>query len=165
MIQEPVIRLTRPADANVLSTLDLKCYPYPLTLDKWKDLANNAGKKAVPKVVVCEVLRKPCGFAVWNNVDEDVARIIRLGVVPGFRKNNIGTLLLNKVKHHCQIAKIDKLRVIVPDIHCLPGDPDDVSGFLSKSMFHTTGEVIHDFRFMYGDWRDGYVFERDIVHD
>jgi hypothetical protein len=165
MIQEPVIRLTRPTDANVLSSLDLKCYPYPLTLDKWKDLANNSGKKAAPKVVVCEVLRKPCGFAVWNSEDFEVARIIRLGVVPASRKKGLGTLLLNKVKHYSQIKQIDKLQVIVPDIHCQPGDPDDVSGFLSKSLFHTTGEVIHDFRYMYGDWRDGYVFERNIVHD
>lgn len=164
-MNDPIVRLTRPSDANVLNMLDLKCYPYPLSLDKWKALAGESGKKAKPKVVVCEVVRKPCGFAVWRDVDENVARIVRLGVVPKCRKHGIGRLLLKKIIHHCQIERKDKLRVIVPDLHCQPGDPDDVSGFLSKHMFHTTGEVVDGFRFMYGDWRDGYVFERNIVHD
>ena len=164
-MNEPVIRLTRPADANVLSMLDLKSYPYPFSLDKWKELASDSGKKSKPKVVVCEVLRKPVGFAVWQDVDDDIARIIRLGVIPKFSRKGVGNLLLNKVINHCQIERKDILRVIVPDIHCQPGDPDDVSGFLSRMYFHTTGSVITEFRHMYGDWCDGYVFERNIVHD
>ena len=164
-MSEPVIRLTRLEDANVLSMLDLKSYPYPFTLERWKELTRESGKKSKPKVVVCEILRKPCAFALWNLADEDTARLIRLGVIPRFRRNGIGRILMNKVKHHCQIERVDKIQVIIPDIHCQPGDPDDVSGFLSKTLFHTTGEVISDFRYMYGEWRDGYVFERNIVHD
>lgn len=164
-MNEPIVRLTRPADANVLNMLDLKCYPYPFSFEKWEELTNGSGKKSQPRVVVCEVLRKPCGFAIWRSIDEETARIVRLGVIPGFRNNGIGRLLLSKVIHHCQIGQKDSLRVIVPDIHCKLGDPDDVSGFLSKMLFHTTGEVIDNFRYMYGDYRDGYVFERNIVHD
>jgi GNAT superfamily N-acetyltransferase len=162
---EPVVRLTRPSDNNALADLDLKCYDYPYSNERWKELAGESGKKKKPRVVVLEVLRKPAGYAVWNYLDEDTAKIIRLGVKPGWRRKGLGSVLLGKIIHHSQIEKADKLQVIIPDIHCIKGDPDNVSGFLAKTNFTATGEVIEGYRYMYGEWRDGYVFERNIVHD
>lgn len=164
-MNEPIVRLTRPSDVNALSTLDLKTYHYPLELKKWKELAGQSGKPTEPKVVVVEIVRKPVGFALWQELDENVSRIIRLGVLHKCRFHGLGRLLIEKVVLHSQTAKKDRLRVVLPDIHCLPGDPDDVSGFLSKVGFHTTGEVVTDHCRMYGEWREGYVFERNIVHD
>lgn len=164
-MNEPLIRLTRPGDVNALSTLDLKTYHYPLELETWKELAGQSGKPTEPKVVVVEVARRPVGFALWQEVDEDVARIIRLGILPKSRFCGLGTLLIKRIIAHSQTEKKDRLRIVIPDLHCQPGDPDDVSGFLSKVGFHTTGEVIQDHSRMYGDWREGYVFERNIAHD
>ena len=164
-MSEPIIRLTRPNDDNSLSELDLKSYHYPLPLERWKELSRLAGKPTEPKVVVVEVVRKPMAFAMWQEVDSDVTKILRLGVLPKARRHGIGRLLIKKIIVHSQAEKKDRLRIVLPDIHCLPGDPDDVSGFISKVGFNTTGEVITEHCYMYGEWRDGYVFERNIVHD
>ena len=164
-MSEPLIRLTRPTDINALCDLDLKTYHYPLPMARWKELVGMYGKPTEPRVVVVEIMRKPAGFAMWQVVDEDVTRIIRLGVLPRARFKGLGTTLINDCIAQCQTQKTDRLRIVIPDIHCHPGDPDDVSGFLSKTGFHPTGEVISEHARMYGDWRDGYVFERNIVHD
>ena len=57
---------------------------------------------------------------------------------------------------------IDTVQVVAPDIHCCPGDPDDISAFLLKSGFKPTGKILPEYKEMYGEPVDGYVFERKI---
>lgn len=162
-MNDPLVRLTRPSDINSLFTIDLKCYDYPMTLEEWKVLVGQSGKPTEPRILVAEINRKPVALGMWQEVDADVSRIIRLGVIPRYRFQGVGTLLVDACVKHCNTEKKDRIRIVIPDIHCMPGDSDDVSVFLSKVGFGPTGEVVSDYCKMYGDWRDGYVFERKLL--
>lgn len=160
---EPVIRLTRPSDINKLQALDLKCYHYPMPLKMWQEYVNGSGKTGQARVVICEVFTTSAGFAMWNIAeDQESAQLLRIGVLPKFRRNGLGRLLVKSCIHDASRAKCERINVIVPDLHCDPGHPDDVSVFLGRVGFITTGKVIHSWRTMYGGWVDGYEFERKI---
>lgn len=168
---EPVVRLTRPGDINSVTAIDLKCYHYPLPMKEWQALINGSGKQGQARIVVTEVYRASAGFAMWS-VDEDrICNLHRVGVLPKFRRNGLGTVLVAACVRHCfetnKTGKEDLIktaRVVVPDIHCSPGDPDDVSAFLSSCDFKPTGKIIPEFKTMYGQPVDGYVFERGTNH-
>ena len=74
----------------------------------------------------------------------------------------MGRLLIETAVRDCNRALCEGMKVVVPHIHCVPGDPDDVSVFLNKVDFVPTGRIIHDWREMYGEEVDGYEFERKI---
>lgn len=162
---EPVIRLVRPDDMNKLQTLDLKCYQFPIPLQEWQERLKGSGKDDEARIVICEVYQTVAGFAMWSvDKDHDGSHLIRLGVIPRFRMNGLGRLLVQACvrdtrKHGCEF-----IRTVVPHIHCYPGDEDDVSVFLSRCDFFpaTHNGVLHDYREMYGQPVDGYVFERKI---
>ena len=157
---EPIVRLTRPDDINSITTIDLKCYHYPMSMKSWQELLNGSGKRGQARVVVTEVYRKPAGYAMWT-FDEDHTGILhRVGVLPKFRRNGIGTVLVAAALKHSFENHVDTMRITVPDIHCCPGDVDDVSAFLNACEFNTTGEIVPEFKTMYGELVDGYVFQR-----
>lgn len=169
-MKEPIVRLSRPTDINNLVALDLKCYPYPLAMSNWQELLNNSGKAAEPWIVVVEVYRKPVGFALWHEAYEeggdeklkDAILLLRAGVLPKYRFNGLGRKLIEKCCIEARKAGKKRVRIVIPDIHCRPGDPDDVSQFLNKTGFNTTGEIKPCHKKMYGDWVDGYVFQKEI---
>lgn len=155
----PQLRLSKPGDINDLTTLDLKCYHYPLNMTSWRELLRESGKPMRGRVTVAEYGRYKIGFAVWLNLDKETIEIMRLGVHPDYRRRGIGSLLLSKIMADAQHQQAKTLRITAPDIHCEPGHPDDVSDFLINSGFKTTGEVVSDFKRMYGDMVEGYIFE------
>jgi len=154
------IRLSRPNDINSITDMDLKCYPYPLEMSEWQEKIKGSGNKDYARIVVAEYGPMPLGFAMWSADLEHVGQLHRLGVLPQFRRKGLGTLLLAACNSHCRENQCDVLRTIVPSLHCQPGDPDDVSVFLTRTGFRATGKVLHSYRIMYGDEVDGYEFER-----
>lgn len=172
---KPTVRLTRPNDINHLRDLDIKCYPYPLEMQDWHKLVNGAGKKSEARVIIVEWNGTPIGFAVWNyeqieRKDKqgqtetlDVAYVVRLGVAPAYRRRNVGMLLRDTVLIDARKKSLDVVRMTVPDLHCNPGDPDDVSVWLNRMGFRATGEIKERFMVMYGDWREGYIFESPVT--
>lgn len=163
-MSEPLIRLSRPTDINNLTTLDLKCYPYPLKLEEWQKLVNQSGQRDVPRIVMIEVMRQAVGFAMWNyDWEKKVTNLIRLAILKQYRMKGLAKILMRKCEMESCKSGMGSIRTIISDIHCCPGDPDDVSDFLMKIGFHTTGEIVRDFRKMYGNMVDGYVFERKVA--
>ncbi|MCI0564661.1 MAG: GNAT family N-acetyltransferase [Nitrososphaera sp.] len=160
MDHEPVVRLTRPGDINSVTRMDLKCYPYPMPMQEWQERIKGSGEKDQARIIVVELYREPAGFAMWNINDEHVGFLCRLGVLPKYRRQKVGTLLMASCLKHCQENHCDKVKLVVPSIHCQPGDPDDVSAFLTACGFKTTKEILYNYCVMYGDQIDGYVFER-----
>ena len=162
--REPVIRLTRPSDINTVSSMDLKCYHYPISMEEWKEKIEGTGKQDSARIIVVEIRRQPVGFAMWSIDNEMTGHLHRLGVLPALRRRNLGTLLMTSFVKHCNENHCEMVRCVVPSLQCQPGDPDDVSAFLNACGFKPNGEVLHDYRQMYGDLVDGYVFTRG-THD
>jgi len=160
------IRLSRPTDINVIRDLDIKCYDYPLEMAEWQDLLNSSGKDDCARIVVVEMFKKALGFAVWkmlppeSGVNEQVCFLYRLGVRPGVRNRGLGSKLVETCEAHAIKMQADLIRTTVPHFKCKVGDPDDVSGFLHKHGFNATGHIIPEYKFMFGKWTDGYIFEK-----
>ena len=158
--QEPVVRLTRPSDINNVTMMDLKCYHYPMPMKDWQERIQGSGQVGQARIVVVEVKYNAAGFAMWSIDENQVGLLHRLGVLPQYRRRHIGMVLMAAFLRHCAENHCDKVRCVVPSLHCKPGDPDDVSAFLMRCGWKTTGEIIPDYKQMYGDMIDGYVFER-----
>ena len=165
---EPVIRLTRPNDISALQTLDLKSYHYPLPLQEWQSYVGGSGKPGETRIIIVEVFRKPVGYCMWT-IDKlnNGAHLDRLGVVPHFRKNGLGRLLVTACVKHVRETYYGEdsdveIRIIVPHIHCNTDDPDDVSQFLNRVGFSPTGDIVLDWKKMYGEFVDGYIFGRKV---
>lgn len=173
------IRLSRPTDLGGLVALDSKCYPYPLTMDDWQALVKTSGQNHQPRVVILEVDRKPVGFATWI-MKEDLCHIVRLGIKktfnippgqPGhnqwypqtnYRRHGLGSKLMGQCILEASREKKKKIRIYIPETHCIPDDPDNVVDFLNHNGLKPTGEIVKDFGIYYGDKIEAYVFERAV---
>lgn len=159
---EPLVRLTRPDDINVLEALDLKTYHYPLTLKQWQSHVQGSGKKGAARLLLTSVNGLAVAFVMCSiNNEKNQVSIDRLGVLPKYRRLGLGTMLVKESILHANREKCDSLITTVPHIHCRPGDDDDVSEFLIAVGFAATS-VLKNWATMYGSDVDGYVFERKI---
>ena len=164
----PLIRLSRPNDINTLVALDLKTYNYPLSMDDWKVLVHGSGKKKEPRVILLELMSRPAGFCMWKESepeegkDEQIVELLRVGILPEYRGRSLGRLLVDRCAEECNRNRMDKIRLLVPEVHCVPDDPDNIVGFLNKVDFFPTGEIVEDFKVMYGDMVDAFAFERKL---
>jgi GNAT superfamily N-acetyltransferase len=165
---KPMIRLSRPTDINTLVALDLKAYNYPLSMDDWKVLVHGSGKKKEPRVVLLELMGRPAGFCMWKDAEpkegeeERIVDLLRVGITPSYRKRGLGRLIVDRCAEECNRDRVDKIRILVPEVHCVPDDPDNIVGFLNKVDFNPTGEIIDNYKVMYGDSVDAFVFERKL---
>lgn len=161
---ESIVRLSRPNDISQLRDLDLKCFQYPFSMAQWQHFIQGSGKKNEPKVILVEVVKSAVGYAMWEiDTEANVLSLLRIGVLPPFRRKKLGSTLFMAVIKDAQRNQLDKIRCVVPDIHCVPNDPDNVSGFLLANGLSATGEIVYDAFQMYGSNFDGYVFERGVL--
>jgi len=161
-MNEPLIRLSRPTDINTLVALDIKTYNYPLSIENWQALVNGSGRSREPRVVVMELARKPVGFAMWQHINDQIVKFLRLGILPHYRRKGLARILIDSCVQDARRQKANKIQISVPELHCIPDDPDNVVGFLNKVGFNPTGEVINNYGIMYGESVDAYVFERSV---
>lgn len=169
MFGQPVIRLSRPTDINNLRDLDVKCYDYPLNMEQWQALVQSSGKTDEARCVLVEYQNPigsntPIGFGVWQN-EEGKFNILRLGVAKSYRRQGIGKLIIDTIVKDARKKDVKTISLIVPDLHCEPGDPDDCSQFMLAVGFKPTGEIIQKHIYMYGQWREGYAFEMRLGNE
>jgi GNAT superfamily N-acetyltransferase len=141
-------------------------------MDNWRSLVNGSGKKSEPRVILLELFRKPAGYATWIRDEEEPSKVflLRVGVVPGKRKRGLGTLLVGQCLEYCKETHdnledkdpVKEIHIAIPDIHCIPDDPDNVVGFLNNSGFYPNGDIISNAKIMYGNPIDAYIFVRKI---
>ena len=141
-------------DLAVVKDLDLKCYPYPLENDAWTFVFVDS----TCVVHIVYVYNKPVGFQILEPIESNL-RVWRLGVLRKFNGRGAGKALLARADEFRAAIKAPVLDTVVPEIHCLPGDPDDVSVWLKFQGFKAT-KVKKDYFDMYGRKYDGFVFER-----
>lgn len=155
----PAIRHAQVRDVNYLADIDLKSYEYPWPIEKWRTLAADptciiliASFKAEP-ISVCAWQKKPA-------VDE--AEILRLATKPTFRNMGIGTLMLRTTEAEARDNDLHELVIIVPEINCFPGHPDDLSCWLVARDFHAVTPILKDQFYMYGKSCDGFKFTHTV---
>jgi len=159
---EPIIRKFLDQDINYVMDIDLKSYFTPFTLDEWRAIADDATCELL--VATCEGV--PVGVVIWRkNRKEKEGEIVRLGVKPCERNSGIGSQLLEAVEYEALRVRLDKLYMVVPEVKCSPGDPDDVSVWLRVNGFRATLPIIPAVTQMYGRSIDGYRFEKPVRND
>jgi GNAT superfamily N-acetyltransferase len=147
-------------DVNFVKDLDLKCYHYPWTPEQW-----SATVGADPaKWCIATIRDRPVGFAIWRQAGGK-GLLQRLGVLPDSRKQGIGAELLRHVMKCVKTRGGVELSLVVPEIHCFPGHPDDVSAWLLTRGFRAEPPIVPEYAYMYGQWVDGFCFVKPIEKD
>lgn len=79
----------------------------------------------------------PVGSVRWQSMDEDsnVWEIMRMGVLPAYRGQNLSQHLLEAVIHHAQACNVNELRLAVR------ADQDKLIDFYAAFGFELTPEI------------------------
>jgi GNAT superfamily N-acetyltransferase len=101
------------------------------------------------------------GFAIWRDAPDEVT-LEKIGVRPDSRNRGTGTKLLWHVVRQARNIGATQVTLLVPEINCFPGHPDDVSQWLLGRRFRTKAPIVKNYAFMYGQWVDGFQFVRPI---
>lgn len=153
-----MIPLLRPAlgnDVNFLIDIDLKCYDYPWSVDEWRLLALNPACS----VTLATINMEPVGFVAWGKViAKKEAEILRLAVKPAYRNSGVGSLLLGSIEIEANEYGMQKIVLIVPEIHCFPNHRNDVSQWLLTRGYKATKPILKNHFDMYGSKVDGFKF-------
>jgi hypothetical protein len=143
-------------DLGALKDIDLKASVYTATPEMWAyAIADghcaNYGAYIGSKMV---------GFIITEQHDKAV-QILRYKVHPDYLFVGVDVALMEKASFLARDLHVYTLYIIVPEIHCLPGDPDDESEALSGFGFRAT-TILKDAFDMYGRKYDGFRFERKL---
>jgi len=155
----PSLRPALGNDINFLIDIDLKSYDYPWLVDKWRSLALNS----VCTVTLATMNMGPVGFVAWKKkIADKEAEILRLAVKPAYRNNGAGSLLLGSVEVDANENGIQKITLIVPEIHCFPNHKNDVSQWLLARGYQAIKPIFKNYFDMYGSKVDGFKFVSSV---
>jgi GNAT superfamily N-acetyltransferase len=145
-------------DVNYIKDIDMKSYQYPWPYEHWITL----GEDETYHWCVAAKGVEPVGFAVWQDHPHAV-EIHRLAVKPADQGEGTGTSLMDYVCGYAKDCFFNRVVVVVPEINCLPGDPDDVSGWLAMQGFKAEPPILKDHVCRYGTLIDCYTFVRALL--
>ena len=142
-------------DLGVIKDIDLKASIYPAVAEAWaytfiEGNCVNFGAYIGSKMI---------GFIILERSQKDL-QILRMRVHPDYICHPEKELL-NKAEHVARDLHVSNLIITVPEIHCLPGDPDDESAKLLSWGFKAY-KILRDAYVMYGDKVDGFKFKKEI---
>lgn len=155
----PSMRPANVGDINYLMDVDLKSYDYPWTLDEWRKYLEDL----TCTTLLASYKVEPVSVCVWQNkpgIDE--AEILKLATKPAYRNQGAGLFLVNAVIMAAADYKLSNISIIVPEIKCFPGHPDDVSQWLLNRGFHAIVPILKRHFRMYGARCDGFKFMLEI---
>lgn len=156
----PVIRLAQLRDIHSLVDIDLKGYVYPWSIDKWREIA--ADSTCI--ILLASFKVEPIGVCVWQKKPATKeGEILRLAVKPSHRCQGIGTLLLHNVETEAKENNLQEMVIVVPEINCFPGHPDDVSKWLLEQGYQAVTPILKNHFHMYGSYCDGFKFINSLV--
>ena len=158
----PAIRPAQVRDVHSLVDIDLKSYDYPWAVDKWRELAADT----TCDILIASLRVEPIGMCVWQtSPDGKEGELLRLAVKPVYRECGIGSLLLATVELEVREKGLEKLVIIVPEVKCFPGHPDDVSQWLLVRRYRAGTPILKDHFSMYGSRCDGFKFTHTFTED
>jgi GNAT superfamily N-acetyltransferase len=145
------IRAATKNDAHYLFDIDLKCFDFPWTLQEWRIFGQTClGTVATDKSV-------PIGMVLFRADDTDL-NIVKIGVKSEHRRLGVGRALIASCLQYAKDTNLLAVQMIVPETLLRPGDPDDISPWLSSVGFIPTVPLLRDFYEMYGRVEDGVRF-------
>jgi GNAT superfamily N-acetyltransferase len=147
----PVIRGAQARDINYLIDIDIKSYHFPWSVGQWRKFAG--GKMC--SILLATIKAEPVAVCAWKKSGKD-AEILRLATKPAYRGLGAASLLLYTVES----TKLQKVSIIIPEINCFPGQPDDISAWLLSRGYQATVPILKDYFHMYGKHYDGFKFVR-----
>ncbi len=143
-------------DVNFLIDVDIKSYQYPLTHKQMVKISQ--GKNyAISLATEGDLV---IGYLIWQH--SKVAKLLRLGVKPAYRRLGTGTLLLTLFELDAIQQGFLVCETTVPEINCFPGHPDDVSLWLRHRGYKAV-ETKHNYTCMYGEKIDGIRFQKTFA--
>lgn len=152
----PVIRGAQTRDINYLVDIDIKSYHFPWSVDKWR-------KFTVDKtcaILLASVKAEPMAVCAWKKCGNN-AEIMRLATKPAFRNLGAATALL----YAMESSELQEIVIVVPEINCFPGHPDDVSKWLLARDYRAVAPILKDHFHMYGKYYDGFKFTKSLSEE
>jgi GNAT superfamily N-acetyltransferase len=151
----PVIRLAQARDLHPLVDIDLKSYDYPWSVDKWRKFVTDP----TCMILLASFKVEPVGMCIWQKkLAIKEAEILRIATKPAYRGKGAGIFLLHGVETGAKEHGLEKVTVIVPEIKCFPGYPDDVSQWLLNRGYKAITPILKDHFYMFGGRCDGFKF-------
>lgn len=151
------VHTANQGDINGMCEVDLRAYDYPLGYLEIKNFVTHPGEYF--NVIAADDKHKVVGYAVFKRDSAaGTLEIVRLGVMPKHRTQGAGKELLRAGMDWAYTCKLYEVFVIIPECKCKPGDPDDVSRWLSYQGFTAIAPLLPCHFKMYGDCQDGIKF-------
>lgn len=145
------IRAATKNDAHYLFDIDLKCFDFPWSIHEWRIF----GQACLGTVATHNSV--PVGMVLFKANDDDLL-IVKIGVKHEFRRQGIGRALVDNCLQYARDTNLLTLSMVVPETLLRPGDPDDVSGWLTTTGFKPTIPLLSQHFEMYGKSEDGVRF-------
>ena len=154
----PSLRKAQITDINNMIDIDIKSYMYPWSLKQWRAVTIDPACD----ITVATIKMEPIAVCIWQKNSKNEAEILKLATKPAYRGHAAGTLLLHSVSLAAVKQGLKRIIIIIPEINCFPGHPDDVSVWLLERMFTAVKPILKDRFIMYGQPCDGYKFVLEI---
>ncbi len=152
----PAVRGAQIRDINYLVDIDIKSYHFPWSVDTWRRFA--ASKSC--NILLASVKAEPIAVCAWRTCGKD-AEIMKLATKPDFRNLGAAIGLLRMM----EATELQEVGIVVPEINCFPGHPDDVSRWLSARGYRAIAPIIKDRFHMYGKYYDGFKFTKSLKRE
>ena len=156
----PATRLAQLSDMHSLADIDIKGYDYPWDLDKWRSLTEDPACV----IMLATLEMEPVGVCVWQKKPAvKKGEILRLTTKPAYTGRGIGSFLLRTVESEARENGLREIVIIVPEIKCFPGHPDDVSQWLLNRGYCAVKPILTNHFRMYGSKCDGFKFASSLI--
>lgn len=153
------IRATTVHDSHYLIDIDLKCFEHPWSPDQWREVSQTCTG------LVATVNDTPVAMAISRRTVDGDMEIVRIGVKEACRRQGISRALIGNLLLNAKDTMANRLLMVVPERSLQPGQPDDLSQWLTKLMFRANKPMIPNHFYHYGEWEDGVIFSLAIPFD
>jgi len=149
-------RAAEQKDAHYLIDIDIKCFDYAWTPEEWRQV----GKYCVACVATWN--GTPVGMAIFCNDHAGSIEIVKIAVKKAYRRLGIARRLLYNCILYARELYATRLVMVVPESTLQPGNPEDVSEWLTQLRFRAQVPLLKDYFTFYGEPEDGVVFTLPI---
>ena len=149
-------RAAEERDAHYLIDIDIKCFDYAWMPEDWRQ----ASKTCVGTVATW--YGTPIGMAIFAKTEAGDIEIVKIAVKKPYRNRGVASQLLLNCAIYAREIHIPRMVMLVPEGRLRPGEPDDISTWLTKLGFRAQAPLLRDYFTFYGQAEDGVLFSLPI---